>query len=124
MSIETWEAEFYPVPADEVSKEDALDHSIRKWEGALPENLTRHDVRFEDRAVIDSTGNLLSFSAWTCSLCVAFTDEDDEVDECRPCPVWQETGRDCIPEYRESSVGPLPMLNLLKRVKAKQEEGK
>lgn len=39
MSLKTWKLEFYPVEASTVSKEDALDHSLRKWEGLTEENL-------------------------------------------------------------------------------------
>jgi hypothetical protein len=37
MSLESWKAEFYPIPADEVKKKDALAHSLRKWEGLRKE---------------------------------------------------------------------------------------
>ena len=44
MSIESWKAEFYPTPADEASKDQAIAHSLRKWEGLRKENLDRHEL--------------------------------------------------------------------------------
>ena len=33
MSLKSWKAEFYPVTASRVSKKNALEHSLKKWEG-------------------------------------------------------------------------------------------
>ena len=44
MSIESWKAEFYPVEAAEVSAEDALAHSLKKWQGLQEESLLKHSL--------------------------------------------------------------------------------
>ncbi len=52
MSLATWKAEFYPFTAEKCAAEfpeEALDHSIRKWEGLSPENLKKHGVLLSPR---------------------------------------------------------------------------
>ena len=113
MSEETWLAEFYPVPANEVSAEDALDHSIKKWEGALRENLEKHGL---DEPPID-------FDSDACPLCVHYIE-----DGCTRCPLYIARGDvDCCTETRsDEKLSPLdhygegnprPMLYWLKKAK-------
>lgn len=51
MSLETWKEEFYKIPAEECIKEQALDHSITKWEGLRPENLQKHGLFLDGRTI-------------------------------------------------------------------------
>lgn len=44
MSIQSWIDEFYPVTAEECLPDDALEHSIKKWEGLQPDALERHGL--------------------------------------------------------------------------------
>lgn len=37
MSLDTWKAEFYSIPAEEVAAKDAIQHSLTKWIGLRPE---------------------------------------------------------------------------------------
>jgi len=72
MSLKTWKKEFYPIPADKVSKGEALDHSIRKWTGLLPRNLEKHGLIRGGGGVIFAASNMdfcLSVNASTCALC-------------------------------------------------------
>ena len=113
MSEETWLAEFYPVPADKVSAEDALDHSIKKWEGALRENLEKHGL---DEPPID-------FDSDACPLCVHYIE-----DGCTRCPSYIARGDVCCDvdapceeqaPYGQYSIkgNPRPMLYWLKKAK-------
>lgn len=114
MSIESWRAEFYPVPAEAVPEDQALDHSYRKWQGLLPENLSRHgliqvgtmlfadegikdevQIQIQQRPVFYVNGN-------SCALCFHYLDpiseEDDDV-LCRDCPLRKVHGVPCD-DYR------------------------
>lgn len=58
MSLKSWKEEFYPLKEGEdntdyfklksVTGFDALQHSLQKWIGFLPENLARHQVELRD----------------------------------------------------------------------------
>ncbi len=91
MSVETWLAEFYPQKAFEVSIEEALDHSLQKWRGALPENLTKHQL-----AEVP-----IPYSSATCALCHHYYSEscddgtDSEQPACLDCPIVKSGQPDC-----------------------------
>lgn len=79
MSKASWMSEFYPVDASAVSKAQALNHSIRKWMGLLPENLKRHRLSEPP----------FSVDADTCALCkIHWTQES-----CGECPLYLVRGR-------------------------------
>lgn len=106
MSKETWLAEFYPTEADECPKADAVEHSLRKWVGLLPQNLKKHDVRIVGRSVFTPSHELvLAPDMENCSLCVHYYGDLDEPDEhareCSRCPLSQ--ARDHVPcdEHRD-----------------------
>lgn len=91
MSIKTWKKEFYPVSAtSRMSKKAAIEHSIKKWEGLLPENLKRHEV------AIDVCGNVhddeISFEICdqSCALCQKYFGEC-----CVKCPLYEKLGFEC-----------------------------
>ena len=52
MSITSWKNEFYKVSASAEatlkSDQAALQHCLVKWTGALPDNLSKHEVEFEE----------------------------------------------------------------------------
>ena len=121
MSFATWIEEFYPVSADECSHDQALEHSILKWTGLLPENLEKHGmVRHYDSIKSLSGDGWLRINGDSCALCryhyspknLCWDDED-------PCPIVSVTKRTCETCYekflKEKQV--TPMLNLLLRVK-------
>lgn len=94
MSLATWMAEFYPVDADTVPKDDNLKllaHSLRKWIGLMPKALEKHGVRVLRGVVqnMDYSGGLpfLPISAATCALCRAYTGCGD----CGDCPIQVAT---------------------------------
>lgn len=83
---DAWRAEFYPVRADEVTKEYAVEHSLQKWRGLRRSNLERHG--FVDTG---DDGKLpLSVDSSTCALC-----EHHLKKGCPTCPITLATGDRC-----------------------------
>jgi hypothetical protein len=81
MSLESWKAEYYPVPADQCPPEQAVEHSLRKWIGLRRENLERHGMRAMSEDITDAqTSEWFRIGASTCSLCETHT-------ICRGCPL-------------------------------------
>lgn len=144
MSLETWKAEFYPKKANETTPEEALDHSLQKWLGLLPENLTKHNVTLMEldgfMAVTDGSIRYTRINANTCALCHHFHDgselDSDELEDpspqCRQCSLAKEReGFACDSETDEEmdeerrspwhafyfDNDPQPMIYWLKRTK-------
>lgn len=128
MSLETWKAEFYPTPAEDTAKEDAIAHSLRKWQGLTPENLKKHGVIHEPFAgVIDESdfsagkpiymySEAVPIDSGTCALChhhynsgdeESWEDDDfDEEDSCGVCPLKEARGGvscDCTRDDEQTS---------------------
>lgn len=132
MSIESWKAEFYPIPADECPKEQAIDHSLQKWKGLLPENLERHDLvaRAGELHEKDSvTDDYFGINGLTCSLCHwYFRFGAREGYGCMSCPLFKVRGHECdkirldeqISPYRafRTENNPRPMIEWLEKTKA------
>jgi len=134
VSLKTWKVEFYPVPADQVSKADALDHSIRKWEGLTKINLKKHGL-IVDGTELSEHGNADSESffvdAESCALCANYQHRTGVGVgwSCGECPLFLLRGGMCCESVgRELSSpfdkfdarnDPIPMLNLLKRAKVR-----
>lgn len=146
MSLETWKAEFYPIPAwrsnQETDLKVSIAHSLKKWTGLRPENLARHKVRISGRrswqAVIPAgdpdiqqgelegrkrPGSLL-IDASSCSLCLRFF-------SCTPCPLYHELGGNLCDEDAPHFKGPYmswvldtnpePMIQALTRTLEREE---
>jgi len=113
MSLKTWESEFYPVDAKTVARSGSamkcLRHSLQKWIGLLPENLSRHAVSTRE----------ISATSLNCALCqfVAFYNNAG----CNVCPLFVSLGNklchfvDGSP-YRDWAINsdPKPMIDALK----------
>lgn len=84
MSYETWAAEYYPVPADQVPPGEAVAHSLRKWEGLRAGVLEEHDLRrISWGDVADRYGGTkLVIAADSCALCHQFARP-----KCVRCPL-------------------------------------
>lgn len=125
MSDQSWLDEFYPVPVKDLdtssmSNKSLILHSIKKWEGALPENLSRHDL----------TRPPIYFDAETCALCKCHY---INTHNCPSCPLSKiRNGLTCdqrnpdgsgTPPYLYWYRGkdPKPMLSLLHQALAKEE---
>ena len=101
MSFESWKEEFYPMPAEEVRPERALEHSLQKWKGLRPENLKKHGVVYDKirQAVLDPDHpeadhpegeDRLCIDGDSCALCVHNHDTDDTL--CESCPFYKARG--------------------------------
>ena len=121
MSFATWIEEFYPVPADDCPREQALEHSILKWTGLLPENLEKHGVQKCASYVQDPDwSDWLRIDATSCALCSHYWRSTLGCKhEAAPCPVVRVTGNTCDARYLEfiTSGQATPMLDLLRQVK-------
>ena len=84
MSMRKWMEKFYPTPASQIPREEAIDHSIRKWEGLTKSNRKRFNIRainwhdqhvagsmlFSTDSPADDPDLTISWSS--CALCNAF----------------------------------------------------
>lgn len=135
MSLETWLAEYYPTPANEVPEGEALDHSIRKWLGLRAENLSKHKVTLLDTVIFDDDDIEdephdelgISINGDTCALCEHHHEYDGSLSilTCPTCPIVVATGEACSGKpgsaYSEfcTDRGPEPMIRLLQLTKDK-----
>ncbi len=94
MSLESWKQEYYPVPADEVSKEDAVKHSLQKWIGLRAENRIRHGVQLYDGELTGTDTDELSIDSSSCALCHHYLREVDDT-SCTDCPLAAALGQSC-----------------------------
>lgn len=100
MSVQTWMSEFYPKPVHQTAKEEAVQHSLTKWQGLTPENLAKHGVRIDDYGFVVQQGNRtgleteVRINGSTCSLCLHYLNEDREDPEssCSTCPLYEARG--------------------------------
>jgi hypothetical protein len=87
MSLATWKKEFYPVPANRVSKAKALAHSLQKWRGLTKAALKRHGVTARWAHIAGDTGDEIAIDAKSCALCVHHA-----WDGCKECPLALSRG--------------------------------
>ena len=85
MSIATWIGEFYPVNAQDCPKEDALEHSILKWKGALPEALEKHGLDLREGVLLAPDGKFY-FDVYSCALCYHYMRPLENELPCKGCP--------------------------------------
>lgn len=131
MSFQSWIDEFYPVDAltlahtEGKTDEDLINHSILKWQGALPENLEKHKVCYYIHEIFDPIEDKdLTFDSDSCALCVkydgffcnTFPLPEDQ------CPIIRMTGNPCDSRghndngvYDDSRFTPKPMIELLEK---------
>lgn len=93
MSLQTWMDEFYPVEADKVPKDQAVQHSLTKWIGLRAENMERHGVYMrlgELREKGSGKCDVLDIDATSCALCHHhFVSEVMAGKKCKTCPLAQ-----------------------------------
>lgn len=119
MTIESWKAEFYPIEAIDTRRDEAIQHTLRKWTGARPENLAKYEL-IKDRGSIicDNYANVFSFGGGSCALCVHYY--------CDECPLAEHTGKTCMngnSEYQKwiRDNDPEPMIKALEEILAKEQ---
>lgn len=133
MSFQSWIEEFYPVDAvtfantKDVTDEDLINHALKKWTGALPENTKKHGVCYYDHEIRDpyNTDHCLTFAVRSCTLCVRYDgvhcEEYDLPEE--QCPIIRTIGLPCDrinayigkSFYLRSENNPAPMIELLEK---------
>ena len=114
MSVETWFAEFMPVPAESAVSSDraACEHALRKFTGLLPENLDKHKVEFVYLSAIrDHEITRIVTGSANCSLCHRYLAAN-----CAGCPLYlcyTATGL-----YKAFTVtgNPQPLIDALKSI--------
>ena len=116
-----WTDTFYPRSADEIRGGlSAIDHSIKKWEGALASNLKKYNL---DKAP-------LVFDGDNCALCFHYQEDD-----CTACPLFLARGRvNCFETTKREKISPFhsytthndprPMLRWLRKTRKLFVEGK
>ena len=99
MSYESWQDEFYPVPANEVPEGKALAHSLQKWIGLRQENLEKHGVTLSPGfRMVHEPGHAdgLGIDDESCALCAYYATKDlDGEAVCDECPIKKHTGQAC-----------------------------
>jgi len=107
MSLATWIAEFYPIPAKAVPEAGAVAHSLQKWKGLTPENLKAHEVklaRFLGRVFVmprdlfvrhpnDLPETAVPIDSDSCALCARFFHKNRQY--CELCPLAKSLGDRC-----------------------------
>lgn len=131
MSLETWKAEFYPVEAGGVSKEDATEHCLRKWRGLRSDAIARHGLRQSGPRLREygEGGGELKIGSTTCAYCQHYGISGGS-DWCESCPLKLLRDKPCdfgdVAPWRAWSMDgdPEPMIALLEQIKAKEEAEK
>lgn len=124
MSMRTWKKEFYPIHAREATHStlEALQHSLRKWEGLTEKNLEKHGL-FRYGAIVHEIKGEDSFriNDHTCALCHLFLVVPTLGEhQCMGCPLYELRGYPCdrgekAPYFEFIEDDRIePMINLLK----------
>lgn len=129
MSMKTWKEEFYPVkPRKSMTKLQAIQHSLTKWEGLSYKNRKNHEIDLTLYGDLVENGyeNRLGIDETTCALCVKYMankeDLPEKTDVCLSCPLYKTLGKCCgagEPDdpytiWRDT-FNPLPMIKALKK---------
>ncbi len=131
MSLQSWKNEFYPTKASSYLDspwKDAIDHSLKKWEGLTKNSIDKHNLLLSNGVLIDKEDqtNRMHLSFSNCALCLKSENElynDPEMDFhsdpiCKKCPIYLISETNCefqFDTFKERN-DPLPMLSLLMRI--------
>ena len=134
MSANSWCEEFYPIEADKACSRidyECVEHALKKWTGALPENLEKHEVKYQDFKIIGINENSFKDSVFfddtTCTLCFRYPKTRLDYDltmqtkkRCvsnygRTCPLNLCLGKQCDDVYHQSQNDPTPMIRALEK---------
>jgi hypothetical protein len=129
MTMQSWRSEFYPVPSRKMNnKEEAIFHSIKKWEGLTKENLEKHKVmKAGNLHVIHYYTTDFNIDTNSCALCALYLDELNHDNPCSNCPLYQ-SGKGCMDENIHSPFeewkktdNPEPMIRSLRALLVTEE---
>lgn len=136
MSFKSWKKEFYPIGADETEPEDAVAHSLKKWEGLTEENLKKHKCKIvkdvcgigvkDDKKITAS----LYIDSDSCALCYHCYESGLPEPLCSTCLLFKHLKRKCDSGVFSPycvfmhSKNPEPMIKALTAVFKKQQRGK
>lgn len=98
MTIQSWYKEYYPVDVTAVAGErEAIEHSLQKWKGFLPENLSKHKVIVNINKIADEEGQCAQNldEGDSCALCKLFLDFTNERRRCCDCPIVKSGQASC-----------------------------
>jgi hypothetical protein len=135
MSLASWKAEFYERYAGAVPEEDALAHSLTKWQGLLPDALDRHGCYVDNGVLKDTDTGTFSINGSSCALCHCYVHETTPLSpECPECPLYKVRGMQCDAAgedaeydspYHQFSMhdDPQPMLELLEEAIKRSQSG-
>lgn len=120
MSINSWKAEFYPTDAVDTRRDEAIQHTLRKWKGTQSENLAKHEMEKAKYAEIIglTEEDHFYFGSGSCALCVHYT--------CSDCPLQQHTNYTCSDpgsQYKRWVLenNPEPMIKALEEILAMEQ---
>lgn len=89
MTLESWKEEFYTDPQDCHDDLSAVRQAIRKYEGASPENLKKHDITlYAGELKYSKVPSAPMFYSGHCALCKLHLRMDNKVGAvCGACPL-------------------------------------
>lgn len=94
-----WLEKYYPVkPNSLMTQEEALNHSLKKWEGLDCSTLSEYRLTKMANTIYEGDKKVISINGETCALCVLYYDtttQDGEYDICGECPLRIKTGFVC-----------------------------
>lgn len=135
MSLATWRRKYYPKPAEVTTKEEAIEHSIRKWEGLQLPALAAEHVDASPLNGVRTIGTehpSVGVSGASCALCFHYRDWNQQ--SCRRCPLAISLGASCYADSGGAYGGPWrawtthdnprPMLAALLALRPKPKPGR
>lgn len=123
MSLHDWKKEFYPCNAEEFEGTDleAIEHSLRKWQGLTESNLKKHGLILHGERIEDPDAGMV-IDGDSCALCALHAESSiEEGFQCPGCPL-DAIGENCdLPTsaYRESlkTGSPKKMISALRKAR-------
>jgi hypothetical protein len=134
MTLKSWFDEFMPIPASKAHKTDleAIEHSLKKWQGLTKANLKKHGLEltiFNNICEIDNSNKKLVINCDSCALCLKHT-RCHRTLNCSLQAV-RENARACDEQTFSETISPWhawgrngdpkPMIRLLKKALAAME---
>ena len=135
MSLQTWKETFYEdimnmKEEKRLSDLSCAEHTLKKYQGLLPENLEKHGVGLFGRALREknlsyvellATGEF-DFSSDTCSFCLKHYNFEYQITECGNCPIGR-ISKPCGGNNKENTwyqviftKDPNPMITLMEKI--------